>query len=89
MRSRAALLPLLYDVVGKHHSIMLTAFLFGMGHYFGGVPSGLEGFFIATALGWLYATMMLETRGIFMPWPNHFLTNVPTFIFWAISSASG
>ncbi len=89
MRSRATLLPLLYDVVGKNHAIMITAFFFGMGHYFGGVPSGVEGFFIAGALGWLYATMMLETRGVFMPWLNHFLTNVPTFIFWTIGSISG
>ncbi len=88
MRFRATLLPHLDAVVGKNHSIMITAFFFGMGHYFGGVPSGIEGFFIAGALGWLYATMMLETRGIFMPWLNHFLTNVPTFIFWAVSSIS-
>jgi membrane protease YdiL (CAAX protease family) len=89
VRSRATLLPHLYDVVGKNHAIMITAFYFGMGHYFGGVPSGVEGFFIAGALGWLYATMMLETRGVFMPWLNHFLTNIPTFIFWAIGSISG
>jgi len=89
MRYRAALLPLLYDVVGKNHSIMITAFFFGMGHYFGGVPSGVVGFLVAGTLGWLYATMMLETRGIFMSWLNHFLTNVPTFIFWAIGPISG
>lgn len=86
MRYRASLLSYLYDVVGKNHSIMITAFFFGMSHYFGGVPSGAEGFFIAGGLGWLYATMMLETKGVFMSWLNHFLTNVPTFIFWAIGS---
>jgi membrane protease YdiL (CAAX protease family) len=84
MRYRAALLPDLYPAVGKGHSILITAFLFGMSHFFGGVPSGVEGFLIAGALGGLYAVMMLETRGIFMPWLNHFLTNIPTFIFWAI-----
>jgi len=89
MWSRATLLPYLYRVVGKNHAIMITAFYFGMGHYFGGVPSGVEGFIIAGSLGWLYATMMLETRGIFMSWLNHFLTNVPTFIFWAVGSISG
>ena len=89
MRSRATLLPHLHDVVGKKHSIMITAFFFGMGHYFGGVPSGVQGVFITGALGWLYATMMLETKGLFMPWLNHFLTNVPTFVFWTIGSVSG
>lgn len=88
MRSRATLLPLLYDAVGKNHSIMITAVFFGIGHYFGGVPSGVEGFIIAGALGWLLAFIMLETRGILMPWFIHFMTNVPTFIFWAISSIS-
>jgi hypothetical protein len=86
MRNRATLLPLLCDVVGKNHAVMITAFFFGMGHYFGGVPSGIEGFFIAAVLGWLYAIMMLETRSVFMSWFNHFFTNVPTFIIWVIGS---
>ena len=33
--------------------------------------------------------MMLETRGVFMSWFNHFLNNVPTLIFWEIASVSG
>ena len=36
--------------------------------------------------GWLYATMMIETRGIVMSWFNHFLTNFPTFIFWVMAA---
>jgi membrane protease YdiL (CAAX protease family) len=88
IRYRGTLLPHLQEVVGKNHAILITAFFFGMGHYFGGVPSGIAGFFIAGTLGWLYATMMMETRGIFMSWFNHFLTNVPTFIFWAIGAVS-
>jgi hypothetical protein len=81
-RSRATLLPYLYEVVGKNHSIMMTAFVFGMGHYFGGAPSGIVGVMIAGALGLLWATMMLETKGVFLPWLSHFLTNVPTFLMW-------
>ena len=88
IRYRGTFLPHLQEVVGKNHAILITAFFFGMGHYFGGVPSGIAGFFVAGTLGWLYATMMMETRGIFMSWFNHFLTNVPTFIFWAIGSIS-
>ena len=86
---RATLLPSLHDVVGKDHAIMITAVLFGMAHYFGGTPHGVEGVLIAGGLGWLWAIMMLQTRGIFMPWLNHFLNNVPTLIFWAIASVSG
>jgi membrane protease YdiL (CAAX protease family) len=85
---RATLLSSLHDVVGKGHAILITAFLFGMYHYFGGTPPGVEGALITAALGWLWATTMLDTRGIFMPWLNHFLNNVPTLVFWAIASIS-
>jgi membrane protease YdiL (CAAX protease family) len=85
---RATLLSSIHDVVGKDHAIMITAVLFGMAHYFGGTPPRLEGALITAFLGWLWATMMLETRGVFMSWLNHFLNNVPTLIFWAIASIS-
>lgn len=84
MRYRALLLPTITQAVGKSHAILVTAFLFGMSHYFEGVPSGIDGFLIAGSLGWLYAVMMVETKGIFMPWLNHFLTNIPTFLFWVM-----
>jgi membrane protease YdiL (CAAX protease family) len=88
VRCRATLLSSLHTVVGKSHAIMITSFFFGMGHYFGGVPSGVEGFLIAGALGWLWATIMLETGGVYMSWLIHFLNNVPTVVSWAIASMS-
>jgi len=88
VRCRATLLSSLHTVVGKGHAIMITSFFFGMGHYFGGVPSGVEGFLIAAALGCLWATIMLETGGVYISWLIHFLNNVPTVISWAIASIS-
>ncbi len=88
MLFRSTLLSSLYDVVGKGHSIMITAFFFGMAHYFGGTPSGIEGVLIGAALGGLWATITLETRSIYMSWLIHFLNNIPTLIFWAIASIS-
>lgn len=87
LRYRATLLSQLTDSVGKNHSLLITATYFGTAHYFGGVPSGIAGILVASSLGWLYAKMMMETKGMFIPWLNHFLTNVPTFLFWALSSA--
>jgi membrane protease YdiL (CAAX protease family) len=86
IRCRATLLTNLVELVGKNQSIFITAIYFGLGHYFGGVPSGIAGFLIAGGLGLLYAKMILDTQGIYMSWFNHFLTNVPTFAFWAIGS---
>jgi membrane protease YdiL (CAAX protease family) len=67
---------------------LVTAFLFGMAHFSGGVPSGFQGLLVAGGLGWLWGVMMLETGGVFLPWLSHFLTNVPTFLYWAVGAAS-
>jgi hypothetical protein len=85
LRYRTTLLAPLLEIAGKKHSILLTAVYFGLSHYFKGVPSGIMGLIVAGTLGWLYAKIMIETRGVLMSWFNHFLTNVPTYLFWAIS----
>ncbi len=85
VRYRATMLPVVADLAGRNQAALMTAALFGVGHYFGGVPSGFEGVAIAGALGWLYAVMTLQTRSIGLAWFNHFLTNVPTFLFWAVA----
>jgi membrane protease YdiL (CAAX protease family) len=88
MMFRATLLSPLYEVVGKGHAILISAVVFGMAHYFRGTPSGIEGAIVAGALGWLWATITLETKGVYMSWFIHFLNNIPTLIFWAIGSVS-
>lgn len=88
IRCRATLLPHLSDVVGSNQAILITTFFFSISHYFGGIPSGVEGALVTGALGWLFAIMMVQTRGVFMPWLNHFMSNVPTYLFWAIGAVS-
>jgi membrane protease YdiL (CAAX protease family) len=85
MSYRAALLAPLHPAVGKSQSILLTAALFGIWHYYG-VPYGVVGVLMAGFLGWWLGKSMLETRGFFWPWLIHFVQDVFIFGFMAIGS---
>lgn len=84
---RAALLSQLLPAVGKQHALLLTAVLFGLGHFYG-VPSGLSGVLMAGFFAWLMGKSMVETRGFFWAWFIHFLQDVVIFFLFAISSCS-
>ncbi len=77
---RAAPLGELEPTMGKSDSLIVTAAYFGLGHYYG-VPNGIIGVALSGFLGWLLGKSMLETRGFFVAWLVHFLTDVPIFIF--------
>jgi membrane protease YdiL (CAAX protease family) len=85
---RATLLSSLHGAVGDNQAVMMTVFVFGMAHYLGGTPANASGAVVTGALGWLWATIMLETGGIFLSWFIHFMNNVPTVVFWALSASS-
>ena len=85
MSYRAALLTPLHTAVGKSQSILLTAALFGIWHFYG-VPYGVIGVLMAGFLGWWLGKSMLETRGFFWPWFIHFVQDVCIFGFMAIGS---
>lgn len=85
MTYRASLLAPLYPAVGKQHSLLLTASLFGIWHFYG-VPYGVIGVLMAGLLGWLLGKSMLETRGFFWAWFIHFLQDIFIFGFLAIGS---
>lgn len=82
---RAAVLAPLHPVVGKAHSILMGAVFFGLGHFYG-VPYGIIGVIMASALGYLLSKSMLETKGFFWPWFIHFWQDVAIFSFMAIGS---
>jgi membrane protease YdiL (CAAX protease family) len=84
---RATFLSTLEEPVGRYHSLLLTAFYFGIGHFYG-VPYGVVGVILASFLGWLLGKSMLETRGFFWPWFIHFLQDVLIFSFMAIGSVT-
>jgi len=85
MSYRAALLTPLHTAVGKNQSILLTAALFGIWHFYG-VPYGVIGVLMAGFLGWWLGKSMLETRGFFWPWFIHFVQDVCIFGFMAVGS---
>ena len=78
---RAAPLGELNPVIGKSNSILVTATYFGLGHYFG-VPSGVLGVLLSGFLGWFLGKSMIETKGFFVAWLVHFITDIPIFLFF-------
>lgn len=80
---RGALLSQLLPVLSNRQAVLLTAALFGLGHFFG-VPAGLPGMLMAGVLGWLLGKSMIETRGMFWAWLIHFLQDVCIFFFFAM-----
>lgn len=82
---RSALLTPLLPIVGKSHSLLLTALFFGLGHFYG-VPYGIVGVIMATVLGYLLSKSMVETKGFFWPWFIHFWQDAAIFSFMAIGS---
>jgi membrane protease YdiL (CAAX protease family) len=59
---RNILLAHLRNVVAPAEAVLLTAILFGLGHYYG-QPSGPIGVVMAGFAGWVWARSMIETRG--------------------------
>lgn len=84
---RAAPLGELEPTVGKSDSLRATAAYFGLGHYFG-YPSGVIGVALSGFLGWLLGKSMLETKGMFVAWLVHFLTDVPIFLFLIVGAVA-
>lgn len=84
---RAAPLALLLPAVGSRHAVWLTAVWFGLGHYYGGIPSGPFGFVQSGLLGLLLGKAMIDTRG--MGWPMIIHIVLDTIIFTFIAATMG
>jgi len=78
---RAAPLGEIEPVIGKSDSLLVTATYFGLGHYFG-VPNGVLGVLLSGFLGWFLGKSMMETKGFFVAWLVHFITDIPIFLFF-------
>jgi uncharacterized protein len=85
MSYRASGLAALDEVLSPSQALLLTAYYFGIGHYYG-VPYGVIGVAMAAILGWLLGRSMLETKGFTWAWFIHFLQDVMIFSFMAIGS---
>jgi membrane protease YdiL (CAAX protease family) len=76
----------LWAVVGSRQAIWMTAVWFGLGHYYGGIPSGLSGALFLTLMGALFGKAMLETKGIAMPVFIHLWGDLLIYVFYALAS---
>ena len=80
---RAVPLGMLFPAVGPGHAIWLTSLWFGLGHYYGGIPSGPVGLVQAGLLALLLGKAMLDTRGLGWSWIIHVSIDTVIYIFIA------
>lgn len=83
---RAAPLAALLPAVGPRHAIWLTSLWFGLGHYYGGFPSGPFGLVYSGGLALLLGKAMLDTRGLGWPWILHLSIDTVIYIFMAATA---
>jgi membrane protease YdiL (CAAX protease family) len=81
---RAPMLATLESVGGSKQALWISAYFFGMAHYFG-APGGIVGAILSIFMGWILGKAMLETRGLFWAWWIHFLSDVAIFSFLALA----
>jgi membrane protease YdiL (CAAX protease family) len=84
---RSVLLARLDHIVSPREAVVLTAVLFGVGHFFG-QPSGWGGALIAGIGAWALAKSMIETRGFTCAFATHFVQDMVIFGFLALSPAA-
>lgn len=84
---RSVMLARLRRLVGDREAMLVTAFLFGLGH-FHGQPSGPLGVVMAGFAGWIWAKSMIETRGFLWAFSIHMVQDIVIFAFLAISFAN-
>ena len=83
---RQVLLARLIPALGVTQAIWLTAFRFGVGHWFGN-PSGSTGVLLATLFGYFAARSMFDTRGSGWIWLVHLVNDVVIFSLIALTTA--
>ena len=76
---RAAPLSQLAPAIGAGHAALLLAVWFGLGHFYGGIPSGPVGAVMAGAVALLFGRAMIGTRGLAWPWALHFTIDLVIF----------
>ncbi|PZR71324.1 MAG: hypothetical protein DLM73_16120 [Chthoniobacterales bacterium] len=84
---RSVLLAHLRHFLSPAEAVFLTAFLFGLGHFYG-QPSGPIGVVMAGIAGWIWARSMIETRGFVWAFFIHMVQDIVIFSFLAVSTAN-
>jgi membrane protease YdiL (CAAX protease family) len=85
---RAAPLSMLQRAIGPSAGVVVLAIWFGLGHYYGGIPSGPMGAVASGAVALLFGRAMIETRGLAWPLALHFAGDFVIYTFLAIASVA-
>ena len=85
---RVAPLSMLQRAIGPSIAVLMLALWFGIGHYYGGIPSGPMGLLAAGLLAVLFGRSLIETRGLGWPVALHFAGDFTIFTFLAIASVA-
>lgn len=83
---RSAPLSMLQRAVGPGIGVLLLALWFGLGHYYGGVPSGPMGLIATGSVAVLLGRAMIETRGFAWPLALHFAIDFVIYTLIAFAS---
>lgn len=68
----------LFNDYPKLTTLILSATLFGLPHYFG-YPSGFIGMILSGILGYILCKATIETKGLSIAWTIHFLQDIIIF----------
>lgn len=82
---RAAILGMLLPAIGPRHALWITSLWFGLGHYYGGFPSGPAGLVQSGLLALLMGKAMLDTRGLSWPWIIHVTIDTVIYTYIAMT----
>lgn len=85
---RAAPLSMLQRAVGPGFGVLILALWFGLGHFYGGIPSGPMGLIATGAVAVLLGRAMIETRGLGWPLALHFAIDFVIFTLIALGSVA-
>jgi membrane protease YdiL (CAAX protease family) len=85
---RAGPLAPLVPVVGSRHAIWMLAIWFGLGHFYGGIPSGVFAMLFVIPVGLVLAKAMVDTRGLTWSLVMHFAIDATIYVALAISAVS-
>jgi hypothetical protein len=81
---RAPMLATLEFVGGSRQALWMSAYFFGIAHYFG-TPGGILGGLLSIFMGWILGKGMVETRGLFWSWWIHWLSDIVIFTFLTVA----
>lgn len=82
---RAGPLSQLYPLFGPGTANWITAVWFGLGHFYGGIPSGVMGAVQSGLIGLLFGKAMLESKGMILPVLLHLLIDTVIYTFLALA----